>query len=59
MSLNEVIDLYESRKTVALIHRIPGTIWLSVYLLSILSMLATGCQVGMAGARRMMLQEEP
>ena len=53
MSLNEVIDLHESRKTVALIYRIPGTIWLSVYVLSILSMLAIGYQVGMSGTRRM------
>ena len=52
-ALNEVIDLHESRKTVALIYRIPGTIWLLVYMLSILSMLAIGFQVGMSGSRRM------
>jgi len=52
-SLNEVIDLHQSRKTVALLYRIPGPIWLSVYLLSILTMVAIGYQVGMAGARWM------
>ena len=50
-SLNEVIDLHQSRKTVALLYRIPGPIWLSVYLLSILTMVAIGYQVGMAGSR--------
>lgn len=50
-SLNEVIDLHQSRKTVALLYRIPGPIWLAVYLLSTLTMVAIGYQVGMAGAR--------
>jgi len=52
-SLNELIDLHQSRKTVALQHRIPGTVWLSVYLLSVLAMLAVGYQVGMSGTRRL------
>ena len=50
-SLNEVIDLHQSRKTVALLYRIPGPIWMSVYLLSTLTMVALGYQVGMAGSR--------
>lgn len=52
-SLNEVIDLHTSRKTTALVNRIPGAIWLAVYVLSILSMLAIGYQVGMAGTKRL------
>lgn len=52
-SLNELIDLHQSRKTVALQYRIPGTVWLSVYLLSVLSMLTVGYQVGMSGTRRL------
>jgi hypothetical protein len=51
-SLNEVIDLHESRKTVALLYRIPGTMWLLLYLLSVLSMLTIGYQIGSVGARR-------
>ena len=50
-SLNEVIELHQSRKTVGILNRIPGPIWLSVYLLSILTMVAIGYQVGMAGSR--------
>ncbi len=52
-SLNEVINLHASRKTVGLLYRIPGSIWLSVYLLSIMSMLCIGYQVGMAGSSRL------
>jgi len=51
--LNEVIDLHQSRKTVGLQYRIPGTVWMAVYLLSVLSMLTVGYQVGMSGTRRL------
>ena len=50
-SLNELIDLHQSRKTVALQYKIPGTVWLVVYLLSVLSMMAAGYQIGMSGRR--------
>jgi hypothetical protein len=52
ISLNELIDLHQSRKTVGLQYRIPGTVWLVLYSLSMLSMLAVGYQVGISGARR-------
>ncbi len=52
-SLNEVIDLHQSRQTVALEYRIPGSIWLGTYLLAMLSLLAVGYQVGMSGFRRL------
>lgn len=52
-SLNELIDLHQSRKTHALLYRIPGTVWLAVYALSVLSMLAVGYQVGMSGMRQL------
>jgi hypothetical protein len=52
-SLNEVIDLHQSRRTVGLEYRIPGTVWLSVYVLSFLAMMALGFQVGMSGLRRL------
>jgi hypothetical protein len=48
-SLNNVIDLHESRKTVGLIYRIPSAIWMALYLLSLLAMLAIGYQAGMTG----------
>jgi hypothetical protein len=50
-SLNETIDLHQSRKTVALQYRIPGTVWSVLFLLFTLSMLSIGYQGGMAGAK--------
>jgi hypothetical protein len=52
-SLNELIDLHQSRKTVALQRRIPGTVWVVVFLLTMLSMLAMGYQIGMSGVKRL------
>jgi len=52
-SLNEVIELHQSRKTVGLQYRIPGSVWLVVILLTVLSMLAMGYHVGMSGSRRL------
>ena len=53
-SLNELINLHQSRKTVALQYRVPGSVWFVVYLLSALSMLAVGYQIGMSGTRRLL-----
>lgn len=53
-SVNDLFTLHETRKTVALVHRIPGTIWLSLYALSTLSMFAIGYQVGSSGASRLL-----
>ncbi|MCE9547663.1 MAG: hypothetical protein K8T25_19510 [Planctomycetia bacterium] len=52
-SLNQLIDLHQSRKTVGLQYRVPGMVWLCLYLLTVLSMLAVGYQSGMAGTRRL------
>ena len=52
-SLNETIDLHQSRVTVGLQYRIPGVVWAAMYLLTLLSMLAVGYQVGMSGMRRL------
>lgn len=52
-ALNDVIDLHESRLNVGLRYRIPAAIWLSLCLLTILSMLAIGYQMGMAGPHRL------
>ena len=46
-SLNELIDLHQSRRTVGLEFRLPASVWLSVQLL------ALGYQTGMAGTRRL------
>ena len=50
-SLNEVIDLHVKRVTVAVRNRIPGTIWVALYLLMLSGMLMMGTQVGLSGKR--------
>ena len=51
-SVNEVIDIFSERKTVVLIHRIPGVIWNALLILFILSMFVVGYQTGTYGIRR-------
>jgi len=51
-SLNEVIDLHQSRITFGLDYRVPGTVWGALYSLSCVAMLAVGYQAGNAGVRR-------
>ena len=45
-SVNEVIDIASKRETVALIFRISGFLWISLFLLYTLSLFAIGYQMG-------------
>jgi hypothetical protein len=49
-SLNEVIDLDETRVT-ANRNRIPDSIWMALYIVTILTMVAMGYQFGLTGER--------
>ncbi len=51
-SLNEMIDLHSKRVVVALRYRIPDTIWLGLYAIAVLAMLAVGFQFGQASTRQ-------
>ena len=51
-SLNEVIDLHAERVMVGLRSRVPGAIWLTLYLLAVLAMTAMGYQEGLTSSRR-------
>jgi hypothetical protein len=51
-SINEVIDLHAKRVTAGLRARVPGIIWIVLYVLAILGMSALGYQGGLAGKRR-------
>ena len=51
-SLNEVIDLHAKRVMVGLRSRVPGAIWIVLYLLAILAMAAMGYQEGLTSTRR-------
>jgi len=51
-SLNEMANLHASRVSVGLHMRIPSGIWLALYALVIVSMLAVGYHAAIAGSRR-------
>jgi len=51
-SINEVIDLHAKRVNAGLRARVPGIIWIVLYVLAILGMSALGYQGGLAGKRR-------
>jgi hypothetical protein len=51
-SVNQVIELFSERKTVAMIFRIPDTIWTTLLLLFMLSMFTMGFQSGNHGMMR-------
>jgi len=47
-SLNEMIDLDETRVTAGR-NRIPDSIWLALYVVTVLTMMAMGYQFGLTG----------
>jgi hypothetical protein len=51
-SLNEVIDLHSKRVTVGLRSRIPASIWIGMYGISVLALLSLGYHSGLAGTSR-------
>lgn len=51
-SVNDVIDIFGERKTVGLLYRISGTLWISIYLLFVLCMLVVGYETGSYSSRR-------
>jgi hypothetical protein len=51
-SLNDVIDIHAKRVTAGLRNRIPGTIWISLFVIAALSLGAMGYHSGLAGPTR-------
>ena len=51
-SINEVIDLHAKRVSAGLRARVPGIIWIVLYVIAVLGMFALGYQGGLAGKRR-------
>lgn len=51
-SLNDVIGLHERRVMAAVYNRVPGAIWIGLYVLFVLAMAVMGYYEGMGGTRR-------
>jgi len=51
-SLNEVIDLHAERLQAGLRSRVPGMIWIVLFVLAILAMVIMGYHAGLANSRR-------
>ena len=51
-SLNQVIDLHSTRVMAGVRSRVPGIIWIVLYMLLILAMLMLGYQSGLAKSKR-------
>lgn len=51
-SLNEVIDLHATRMMAVTRSRVPGMIWIILYLLAIIAMLMMGYHAGLSNTRR-------
>jgi hypothetical protein len=54
-SLNELTNIHASRVSVGLQVRIPGGIWLTLYALMVVSMLAVGYHTAIAASRRSLM----
>jgi hypothetical protein len=48
-TLNDMIDFHSKRVTVGLDYHIPSPIWLALYFVTMLTMIATGYQFGISG----------
>jgi hypothetical protein len=51
-SLNQVIDLHATRVQAVMRSRVPGIIWMALYLLAIIAMFMIGYQTGLANSKR-------
>jgi hypothetical protein len=52
-SINDVIDMHQKRVAAALQNRIPGSIWVALSVISVLTMTTIGTQVGLSRKRRL------
>ena len=51
-SCNEMFDIHEARVTKGLVTRIPGPLWVVLYVVSMVAMMAVGYQAGADGSGR-------
>lgn len=51
-ALNEVIDLHATRMQVSVRTRIPGTIWVALFIVAVMGLGSMGYQAGLSGSSR-------
>lgn len=51
-SLNETIDIHSKRVLIALQNRLPGALWVTLYLVTLLTMAGVGYHEGLTNSRR-------
>lgn len=54
-SVNEVIDIHEKRVTVGIRDMIPNSIWITLFMISILSMISLGLESGLTRSRKLIV----
>ena len=52
-SINNMFDMHEKRLTTAIRNRIPGRIWITLFIISSLTMITLGVQAGISRRRRL------
>jgi hypothetical protein len=52
-SIIDIINTHEKRLTAATRNRIPGSIWLTLYVIAAFAMITMGSQIGLAKTRRL------
>ena len=52
-AITRVIEMHESRLTAAVYNRIPGSVWLAIAIISVLTLFTMGYQAGLTGKRRL------
>jgi hypothetical protein len=54
-SVNDVIDMHEKRVSAGLRYRIPLSVWITLYSISIMAMIAIGVETGLGKSRRLVV----
>ena len=53
LAITRVIEMHESRLTAAVYNRIPGSVWLAITVICLLTMFTMGYQAGLSANRRL------
>jgi hypothetical protein len=54
-AVNEVIDMHERRISAGIRYRVPLSVWIALYTISIMAMIAIGVETGLGKSRRLVV----